>query len=203
MGAFKKYILTFVALAAFSGLYGQYTPEEDTTSNNQKQEEKLKTPQERSNFLMNLMLGGDINIYGSYGQFFFEIGPKLGYRLFPFLTAGVGLRYQFYTNSVYNYNSNVYGGGAFISGYPINFLILHAEYERLNLTAYNTTSASTFRTNANVLFLGLGYRGSIGKRFHINTMLLYDALNEEYSPFLYLSPNIPIIYRVSFEWDIF
>ena len=159
----------------------QYTPDdEEKEKEDQKKEEKLKEPDEVSNFAANLMVGGDFNIFGSYGQFLFEIGPKLGYRIFPFLTAGVGIRYQYYHNSVYSYNSNVYGGGAFVSAYPIDFLILHAEFERLNLNAYSPASGQTFRTNANALFVGLGYRLSAGERFYINTMLLYDALHESF-----------------------
>ncbi len=143
-----------------------------------------------------IFTGGDFGMqFGS--QTYIQIAPVLGYRLTDQFSAGITGKYIYYNlkDSYSNYKTNIYGGGVFTRYNVLEEVFLHAEYEALSLEV----PASVYETNRRIvsgLFLGAGYRQFIGEFSSLNLMILYDVIEDQYSP--YQNPQI----RIGFDFGL-
>ncbi len=134
--------------------------------------------------------GGGYSTYNSYIQ----ITPIIGYDLTRRIQIGSRLTYmhQWYQDGLGNkYNSNIYGGSLFLRYIFWKSLYVQTEYEILSVPDYYSVDANATQT-VKSLFAGLGFIQSIGDSAFITESVLYNFLDNEYSPY-----NNPLI-RVGF-----
>jgi hypothetical protein len=134
-----------------------------------------------------------------------QISPIVGYKLTERFMPGISITYLY---SKYNdpsglypsYSTNMYGGSVFGRYFVTQNLFAHLELEVLNMDVPNATSSYYYtgfhRQNVSSLFVGGGYREAMGGRSSINIMLLYDVIQDLYSPY-----SNPII-RIGFGFGI-
>ncbi len=117
-----------------------------------------------------LSLGNNTNIM---------INPLIGYRVTEKYSAGIGINYQYVSNTVTDIH--VYGGSVFNRYILTPEIFAHAEYETLtyksDIIGEGTSGATTFPA----LLVGGGYRQSLGQRVSASAMILYDVLQHENS----------------------
>jgi hypothetical protein len=124
------------------------------------------------------------------------LSPTVGYRFTEKLTSGIGITYNYYSYSdkQYSYSTHIYGGKIFATHIITKDVFAHAEFEKLNLDAFDYTTFQTTRIWVTSLLVGGGYRMRIGERTSVNLMVLYNLNQTEYSPY-----QNPII-RVGFNF---
>lgn len=157
-----------------------------------------KKPSNTSSFSNRLFTGGDIGMqFGSYT--YVQIAPLLGFRATPDLSIGITGKYIYYnvndSYSAYKYETNTYGGGFFTRYNVMEEIFLHGEYEALSLEV----PVSPYEMNRRIvsaLFLGGGYRQFFGSYSSMNIMILFDAIQDQYSP--YQNP----IFRIGFDFGL-
>jgi len=150
-----------------------------SNSSAQPQEVKDQT------FGQRLVFGGNLGLqFGSYT--FIDISPNVGYRVTDQLIAGIGMTYIYYSvdDIYYKYSTNIFGGRVFSKYYLIENLFAHVEYEILNMEVPDDFNYNKFsRKNIPSLFIGGGYRQMIGNRSAFEVELLYNVIEERYSPY--------------------
>ena len=149
-----------------------------------------------------VLVGG--NFGASFGSIETSVAlsPTIGYRLTERFTLGTGVIYQYYRykTSAFDVKFNNYGGKLF-GTYQLNdFLILHSEYESLNLD-YVTFNAlgnpdGTRKRTIGSMFVGGGYRQYSSENTMFDIMLLYNLTETPYTPY-----SNPII-RVGFSFGL-
>ncbi|MBO9571719.1 MAG: hypothetical protein J7497_05855 [Chitinophagaceae bacterium] len=165
----------------------------------------------------NLFTGGSLSL--GFGSGFFQggISPFFGYSLASWVDAGIALNYNYSSNSeVYIVNPNdkikesTYGIGGFTRIYPINMLFIQAQYEHNFITQKfipgdNTPSSNT-NVNASSVLLGAGIASG---RFPNNGQpffylsVLFDVLDNEYSPYTDNGGGIIPIFRAGIQVPLF
>lgn len=143
-------------------------------------------PKER--FLDKVFVGGNVGL--QFGTVTFaEISPLVGYRINDQISAGVGITYQYYhyKDKYYDLETNVYGGRLFGRYFFTNFFFAHAEYEYLNLEAFDFQRR---RVDVGSFLAGGGYIQRFGNNSGIVAMLLYNFTESAYTP--YTNPIIRI-----------
>lgn len=113
-----------------------------------------------------------------------DLSPYLGYYLTNELVAGVGVTYQYYKNSYYNYTTDIYGGRLFSRYFITEHFFPHAELEMLNLEVYNRNRAEIERMNVFSTLVGAGYRQEIARNAWFNILILWNITPNEYSPYV-------------------
>lgn len=144
-------------------------------------------PKER--FLDRVFVGGNLGL--QFGTVTFaEISPLVGYRLTDKISVGVGVTYQYYhyQDRYYNFQTNVYGGRVFGRYFFTNNLFAHAEYEYLNLEAFDFFPRR--RVDVESFLAGGGYIQRFGRNSGIVAMVLYNFTESVYTP--YSNPIIRI-----------
>jgi hypothetical protein len=128
------------------------------------------------------------------------VSPVVGYMITRSLSAGVGITYQYYSDSRFDYQTNTYGGKLF-ARQNLSFLklplFLYTEYETLNFEVYEPLPPDDFRLTRDwipSLFFGGGFFQPFGRRggFFITAMynVIYDELRSPY--------DSPWVFRVGF-----
>lgn len=132
-----------------------------------------------------------------------DISPLVGYRLTPRLSAGVGVKYEYYHDSYDNLETCIYGGNLFANYtvikdiskiLPLNTnsgIYFHGEYEALSLDKRifgNYPVDSQGRFISNNFLAGLGIKQPIGERSSFNILILWNLTEGVNSP--YSSPVI-------------
>lgn len=123
---------------------------------------------------------------------FAEISPLIGYQFTPKITAGVGITYQYYRykDRTFELKTNVYGARVFGRYFFTDFLFAHAEYEYLNLEAFDFYPLRR-RVDVESILVGGGYLQRFGNgNSGIFVMLLYNLTESAYTP--YTNPIIRI-----------
>ncbi|HYX08386.1 MAG TPA: hypothetical protein VE912_16765 [Bacteroidales bacterium] len=156
---------------------------------NKKEKEKL-SPKER------IFFGGNIGLQiGTITQI--EIAPLVGYRITPRLSAGLGVKYEYYKD--FFYETHIYGGRLF-SNYlfikdlnniiPLGFnggLFIQGEYEALNLETRVFDVLNEYpgqdRFWLHSVLVGGGLRLPAGKRSSINLTILYNLNQTANTPY--------------------
>ena len=186
MASLKKIALLLHLLIINSILFAQETT---STPSAQKPPSKNKFSTDR------IFIGGDIGLqFGT--NTFIQIAPLIGYHLTDEFSAGISTKYIYYSikDTYYNksYSTNIYGGGIFTRYNILDDVFLHAEYEGLSMEVPYTPYQNRRRIVSG-LFIGGGYRQWFGQNSSLNLMLLYNVIEDKYSPY-----QNPII-RIGFD----
>ena len=150
----------------------------------------------RTSFKDRLYVGGDANVFFGNTYSIISVAPIVGYKITDELSAGVGAKYQWFRDRLFDYTDNIFGGSVF-SRYLIGAnLLAHAELEMLNVRDYSFFAPADTRTLASMFFVGGGYRQGMGGSY-LTVMLLYDLIDDPNSPyqFQYLVNGLPLILR--------
>ena len=144
----------------------------------------------KKDFWDKVFIGGNLGL--QFGTVTFaDVSPLVGYKFTEKISAGIGATYQYYhyQDKYYDFETNVYGGRVFARYNFTEYLFGHAEYEYLNLEAFDF-----FRRRVDVVSImaGAGYVQRIGNNAGIVAMVLYNFTESVYSP--YQNP----IFRVGF-----
>ncbi len=191
---YKKLITLLLLLASGTTLFAQKDDDEDEVRKGGFKKQ-------------NLFTGGGVNVSFFNGATVLGVNPVLGYSINRFIDAGiaVNLTYTGFTEfSGDRYRQTVYGPGAFVRLYPVNFLFAQAQYERnfIALKVVPGNGTPTYRDNLSVnsLLLGGGYctgREGVGSTFYYFSVMV-DVTRNRNSPYVeYLQNNtlraIPIV----------
>jgi hypothetical protein len=197
----KKAILIFLLPICFHAK--AQSNEENTEKPKGFQKEKLFT-------------GGSVNLGFSSYSTSLGIAPQFGYSLTNWADVGVNVNVNYTSQrDYYTYGDKlrqtVYGPGAFVRLFPLNFLFATAQYEYnmihlkyipgVNSTyvpAKNSVSASS-------LLLGGGYAGGRqkGNNTYYFISVSWDILGDKNSPYIDgLSRSIPVI-RAGYNIGLF
>ncbi len=133
-----------------------------------------------------------ISFGGNFGLGFGSItyvnaSPMIGYRLTERLTTGVGAIYSYthYAKEIYGqaFSTSVLGGSAFARYRVLDNIYGIAEFQTLSLNALDPFTNRNIRVPADVLFLGAGYLSQISPRAYVNFAVLFDVIEDVYSPY--------------------
>jgi hypothetical protein len=163
-----------------------------------------------------LFTGGSATAGFSSYSTILGIDPQLGYSLTKW--ADVGFTFNLNYTSQRDYEvygdklrQTVYGPGAFVRLFPVNFLFASAQYE-YNMIHLNYIPAGNsnytpdkYNVHANSLLLGAGYAG--GREYGSNTYYFlsvsWDVLGDKNSPYIDgLGRSSPII-RAGYNIGLF
>jgi len=147
-----------------------------------------------------LITGGGIGMqFGTYT--YIQVAPIIGYRVTEKLHAGLGLNYIYYkyNDTYYNikYETSIYGGGPWVRYFVLDNLFAEASYEILNMDVPANISSSSYelkRDNISSFLVGGGYAQSIGGQSAILFRVLWDLIDDPYSP--YSNPVISIGFSI-------
>lgn len=173
------------------------------------QDEEEKTHKFRRD---NIFIGGAIGLGLSSGGFSAGANPEIGYSVAQWLDAGISTTFNYYSYSA-EYNGGIrqrsfnYGAGMFVRAFPIRnvFLQVLPEYNRINTTFKDLTPGNIgyqekVKQEAPSLLLGIGYASREVGRSSFYTVLMFDAGNNENSPYIgYLGSKQPIL-RTGFNF---
>lgn len=168
-------------------------------------EGKKKPSEEKPRFSDRLVYGGDIGLsVGSYT--YINVSPAVGYRVTDRLIVGLGPIYIYENYKDYHLESSMYGAKVITSftvlrgtdinpNFQIGNLVLHLENEVINVKplmfdqfgpVYGT------RLWIDNFLVGGGLSQSLGSKFNVSVLILWDVTNNAYSP--YSNP----IFRIGF-----
>lgn len=134
-----------------------------------------------------IFIGGNMGLQLGTSTYV-EFSPLVGYNITPKLSAGIGATYQYfhYNDGYYNLKTNVYGGRAFGRYMIMDYLFAHAEYEYLNLEAFDFYPRR--RVDVVSILGGGGYMQRFGRNSALVAMILYNFTESVYTPY-----NNPVI----------
>ncbi len=191
----KQMLCTLLLCAGFLSLSAQDVYNSSgRTGGYKKKEQKGYDPDK-------LVLGGGLNLGYSGDYANFGIAPKVGYKFTNFLTAGVGMGYQYYKAPDYYFNNtmiyqhqNIFFPGVWAKCMVYNpiFLAADFEYDITSLRYYKPVYANgqldhVVRQNMTVtaacMLVGAGFKQSLGGRTSATFEVMYDVLQADYSPY--------------------
>jgi len=200
----KRLIVLLALLPAFIAGFAQETY---NSSGSQSYYYKKTHKSKRGYDPSKLIIGGNITLSYGTDAYVYGIAPMVGYQFGRNFSAGISLGYQ---NSGYNItfvdqygntdqtqkttesiiNPGIWGRYFF---YRSMYAIANFEYDLIGYKEADQyfdqfgNSISTVNTNLNVtapcLLLGIGVREKIGGRFGVYMELMYDVLQQQYSPY--------------------
>jgi len=145
-----------------------------------------------------IYFGGYVNFsLGSYSMVGIE--PLVAYKVLPFLSFGLKLRYDYISDSRYSetYNTSTYGGSLFTRLSSKRRIYVHAEYATYNYELYDEFG-ELGREWIPYLFLGGGYSLPLGGRTSLNAQILFDVLQDDRSPYRNWEPFYSVGLSVGF-----
>ena len=125
------------------------------------------------------------NVAASFGNYtMVGIYPLVGYNLTPKFSVGVKFLYQYISDKRYaeTYTSSNYGGSIFARFRIVPPVYLHAEYSQMSYDQYYSQDESG-RVSVPYVFVGAGYRQSLGGAVWLNAQVLFDVLQDSNSPY--------------------
>lgn len=160
-----------------------------------------------------LFTGGSANAGFANGTTMLGITPQLGYSLTDWADAGITLNVNYISQrdfySPAKYRQTIYGPGAFVRLFPVDFLFGTAQFE-YNVIRQKTipgegVSSFVDRFNSSSLLVGGGYAG--GRQRGSNTYyflsILWDVLGDKNSPYVdQLGRATPVI-RAGYNIGLF
>jgi hypothetical protein len=162
-----------------------------------------------------LFTGGSATVGFSSYSTVLGITPQFGYSLTNWADAGITFNLNYTSQRDYQdygdkLRQTVYGPGAFVRLFPVNFLFASAQYEYNMIhvkysPADNGFPVPAYNVNASSLLLGAGYAG--GKERGNNTYYFlsvsWDVLGDKNSPYIDgLGRSSPII-RAGYNIGLF
>jgi hypothetical protein len=170
--------------------------EADTTQHVEEVDEPAQPVKAKPNNQQKFFYGGNLGLsFGNYTMV--GIYPLVGYNLTPKFSVGVKFLYQYISDKRYEetYTSSNYGGSLFARFRIIPQIYLHAEYSQMSYELYNSQGEST-RTSIPFVFVGAGYRQSLGGAVWLNAQVLFDVLQDSNSPYSSWEPFISLGFGV-------
>lgn len=141
-----------------------------------------------------LFVGGNFGLtFGTITNI--EVAPIVGYNVKPNWAVGVGARYSYYQDNFYSppYKTNIYGGLVFTRYIVYKGLFLEGNFEANNFDVYKFDPVTELyypeRDWIPSLLLGGGYAQPIGGNSAFFISILYDVLQNRYSPYY----GVPVI----------
>ena len=162
------------------------------------EETQTSKPQPSQAWKAKIYFGGYMNFsLGSYAMIGIE--PMVGYKVLPFLSLGLKLRYEYISDKRYTeeYNTSNYGGSLFARLTSKRRIYLHAEYAGYNYELFDE-SGELGREWIPYLFLGGGYSQPLGGRTSLNAQILFDVLQDDRSPYKNWEPFYSVGISVGF-----
>ena len=168
-----------------------------TSVNAQDNEKKDDVKPERSFKKENLFTGGSANLGFSNYSTVIGITPQFGYSLTHWADAGITINVNYSSQRDFReygdkIRQTIYGPGAFVRLFPVNFIFASAQYEynfiKQNYIPATNGSYAPFKgkVNASSLLLGGGYAG--GRQRNNNTYyfisISWDILGDKNSPYI-------------------
>ena len=176
----RKLFLKLFLLLSLNALYSQVKAQDSAMLPKHPPKERI---------IDRMFFGGNIGLqFGTVT--FLDISPLVGYRITDKISAGIGATYQYYhyQDKLYNFETNVYGGRVFGRYFFTDYLFGHAEYEYLNLEAFDFFPRR--RVDVGSFLAGGGYFQRFGNNSGIVVMILYNFTESAYTP--YQNPIIRI-----------
>lgn len=144
-----------------------------------------------------LFTGGSVTAGFSNYSTILGITPQFGYSLTNWADAGITFNFNYTSQRDYQYpgdklRQTVYGPGAFVRLFPVNFLFASAQYE-YNMIHLNYIPAGNSNyipaknnLNSNSLLLGGGYAGGreMGSNTYYYFSISWDILGDKNSPYI-------------------
>ncbi|MEO8150173.1 MAG: hypothetical protein ABI723_21240 [Bacteroidia bacterium] len=195
----RSLLLTIVIIFSISfNLVAQVPPEVPTGD---------PPPAPKKSFGERLVFGGFLGAqFGTNTQV--NISPIIGYRVTEKLTAGVGItyiyyKYEYYTgyNQTYTEEDHIFGSSLWGEYRVIPQAFIHVEPGLLNLSVpkldpYGYYHGDTYRKNIYTFLVGGGYYQAIGSNAGMQFSILWDLVEDMYSP--YQNPIIRIGFAAGF-----
>jgi hypothetical protein len=144
--------------------------------------QKHTPPPKKSFDWSKVFVGGNLGMQFGTATFI-DVSPLVGYRINDRIWAGVGATYQYYhyKDKNYDFTTNIYGGRIFGRYFFTQNLFTHAEYELLNLEAYDLYPPR--RVEVGSLLVGGGYMQRFGGNTGLSIMILYNFTESAYTPY--------------------
>lgn len=188
----RKIILVIVC---FTISFYSFSQEKDTTNS------ESKDP-----FSLSDKLYFDGNFWASFGnQTNVNIAPKVGYKINDRLSAGIGVRYQYYSfkdySTGYKESASFYGGSVFSRYKLIDQIFLMTEYEHMNIENFIYVPAEKW---TDIWLVGAGFQYSLGGFTSAYAQVMYDVLENPLLPYFYqtIGPGVPVILRFGISFGI-
>ncbi len=146
-----------------------------------------------------LYTGGNIGLSGNFSNYFsFRISPLLGLKLTPKIYTGVGLEYSYTSDKRYTpkVSANDYGTRIFTQYNILPQFFAHAEYACYSYDSYYLNIKSD-RVFVPYLLLGGGYRKQINSRSFFSLRVLFDVIQDGYSPYEPGQPYISVGFGIN------
>jgi len=190
-------VLFFTGLFAVSGvLKAQENPTgNDTTYAPPAPLPEQEYQQPKYDWKNKFFTGGGIGLqFGSYT--YIGVFPIIGFRVTDKFSVGTGFTYIYAEDKPNHYSTSVYGGKFFAEYDIFRGIAPHIEYEFQNLEVFNPNpnQIEKQRVNVNSLLLGVSYTQPIGENSGVYIMLLYNVIEDIYSP--YENPILRIGFNV-------
>lgn len=204
-----KLLLLIAIILTGQAVYGQVT--QDTVRHDsvttkavvqaQPSTQQTNTRKDTRPFMKRISLGGSTGFWWSINQVHVEVSPILAYHFPKILTTGVGYRYIYVHDILYNKNLNTYGPNIFARAQLTKRFYFWTEWENLRteyVSKSNITQEATVEHEyVDSFFAGLGYVRHFGKRGRagLGFQVLYNFLynREDNSPYY-----SPVIYRIGY-----
>jgi len=207
-----KYIITAIMLCI--GLQAAQAQDVYTSSGRSMRQIEAKKRQENKGFdPSKIIVGGYLGLsFGTYTSVY--VAPVIGYRITENFAAGVDFSYTYYKykdyfflqnpvtgeSNYYDFTSDLLSVGVWTRYRVWQGLFVGAQFDQ-NYGSYTDPgfdqSGSGNIVNQKVkynfqsLLLGGGYRAPIGDRASMNISLMYDVIQNQYSP--YYGRVVPMI----------
>lgn len=163
-----------------------------------------------------MFTGGSVSLTFFNNTFLIGGSPVLGYSLTNWADAGIVVNFNYTSYRDYGGIINdklrqyVYGGGAFVKLYPVNFLFVQAQPEynfmKWKYIQAGSTYTETFNDKAGSFLIGGGYTSGREKNYKqpfYYLAVLFDVSGNKKSPYTdNLGRSIPII-RGGFQIPLF
>ncbi|MCH2046289.1 MAG: hypothetical protein MK212_19400 [Saprospiraceae bacterium] len=143
-----------------------------------------ESPSPSQSFRDRVYFGGGLGLsFGTVTSV--NVNPLVGYKFTDKLSGGVILQYQYtkVDDGIVDYTSNNYGGSLFARYRFIEQLYGHVEYSNVNYDLFYNNGESAGRVWVPMLLVGGGYVSQIGSRSTIFLQILFDVLQNQYSPY--------------------
>lgn len=178
-------VVTFVMLALLCTVVrAQDTEEEEELDD--MEEKDTRTFKER------VFVGGGINLsFGTVTNIGVE--PLVGYKIDRDnrWSVGLGGSYNYYRSSNYGqyvYETSIYGYKAFTRYKILPPVFLAAEFNHLSYQLYSYTPGLRERRWVPFLLVGGGYAANIGGKTSLTFTVMWDVIQDPYSPYRAGSP---------------
>ncbi|MDR1345124.1 MAG: hypothetical protein LBK03_00275 [Bacteroidales bacterium] len=198
----KKTAVILIAFFIFTGLNNSLTAQtDDVPLPKSLQPYKPRNDNERGERKVAFFAGGGFGLQlGSYIAV--DVSPQIAiYPVVKWLALGISGTYMFAHDSYFKYNQHIFGGGLFIEGYPIKWLILHAGYEYLNYPKLALTNGKVEvlgRIGTHAVMAGPGYRQHFNDKVNGYLLVLFNLYQTETSIYTGYFPTFRIGITVDF-----